>query len=119
MGILGLSQNKSSYTIQYRLHIVCVVEDWNQMQHRNFIAADIQNQLFYRVHEVIGGWGESRYIIESLEKTELKRLFDLASMSCVGTNSEPFNDWSAFATSLQNAEVVEITKEQILRTRKE
>ena len=119
MGLFNrCKKSEALIDIQYHLHIVCIIEDWNQMQQRDFIAADIQKQLFYRVHEVIGGWGESRFIVKSLDDAELKRLFNSAAKSHIKTNNEQFCDWSSFATELQNAEVVEITKEQILHTRK-
>ena len=46
------------------------------MQQRDFVATDIAQQQFYRVHEVVGGWGESRYIVKLLDDAELKRLCD-------------------------------------------
>ena len=119
MGLFNRSKKiKASIDIQYRLHIICIVEDWNQMQQRDFVAADIEEQQFYRVHEIIGGWGESRYIVKPLDDAELKRLFDSAAKSYINTNIEQFCDRTSFAAELQNTEVVEITKEQILHTRK-
>ena len=119
MGLFNrCKKSEALIDVQYRLHIICIVEDWNQMQQRDFIATDIAQQQFYRVHEVVGGWGESRYIVKLLDDAELKRLFDSAAKSYINTNIEQFCDWTSFAAELQNTEVVEITKEQILHTRK-
>ena len=58
MGLFNrCKKSEALIDIQYHLHNVCIIEDWNQMQQRDFIAADIQKQLFNRVHEMIGGWG--------------------------------------------------------------
>jgi len=96
-----------------RLHIVFVTKEWSQMQNREFVAANIQKRKFYRVHEQLGAWMASFYCVKTIEKDELARLFDTA-VKCELKTSEPINDWESFAVALQDTEIVEITKAQLL-----
>lgn len=49
------------------LQILQILEDWNEMQQREFLAVDCETKQHYHVTEVIGNWGESRYLLRKAE----------------------------------------------------
>ena len=100
--------------LHYRLHMVCVLEDFNQMQERYFVAVDIQNRNFYRVCETIGNWGESRYILDLIDIKTAENLFYSITDNKSPNNTLFFNDWEKLTSCLQNTEIVEILNSQIL-----
>ncbi len=50
------------------LQIVQVLEDWNEMQQREFLAADCETSQHYHITEVLGNWGESRYLLRKTDE---------------------------------------------------
>lgn len=111
MGLFNKPQK--TYDIKYRLHIVCILEDWNQMQQRDFVAVDIQARKFYRVHEELGASMASRFFIKAVDTEELKRLCGTAAKCTLINISEFDSDWASFVAALSNTEIAEITKEQL------
>lgn len=110
-------KSEASSDVQYRLHIICIVEDWNQMQQRDFVAVDIEKREFYRIHEQLGAWMASYYYVKAIDMEELNRLYGMATKHSLKNESEFFDSWLSFSATLQDAEVVEITKGQLLHIR--
>ena len=103
------SKNNNDDNIIYRLHIVSIIEDFNQMQQRDFIAVDIHKYQFYRITEQVDNWGVSRYLMTPVDEDERCHQLNLSVKNIL----EEYNyDWLLLSDSLQNAEIVEITKEQ-------
>ena len=49
------------------LQILQIMENWNDMQQREFLAVDCETKQHYHVTEVLGNWGESRYLLRKTE----------------------------------------------------
>lgn len=49
------------------LQILQMLENWNELQQREFLAVDCETKQYYRVTEVLGNWGESRFLLRKCD----------------------------------------------------
>lgn len=102
-----------------QLHILFILEDFNPMQQRYFVAVDAESKSSYHVCEIIGNYGESRYILKKIDFTQVLEL----SQSIPHQNNlhldDLQNNWDAFVSSLYKKESITITDKQIIHPRKQ